>query len=127
MAEQEKSSVESGFPRELLSQPIAARYDYFDKKVIAHPLLKEAYDKLIRTIYQPAGASLIWAIGPTGAGKTTLLMKTVKQLIEDAMKDMERDPGYFPVAHFGLQDVSTERGSFDWKDFFKCYLQALNE
>jgi AAA domain-containing protein len=127
MAEQEKASVESGFPCELLSQPIAARYDYFDKKVIAHPLLKEAYDKLIRTIYQPAGASLIWAIGPTGVGKTTLLRKTVNQLIEDAMKDMERDPGYFPVAHFGLQDVSTERGSFDWKDFFKRYLQALNE
>jgi hypothetical protein len=127
MTEQENTSVEPGFPRELLSQPIAARYAYFEKKLIAHPLLKVAYDKLLSTIYQPAGASLIWAIGPTGVGKTTLLRKIVKQLIEDAMKDMERNPGYLPVANIGLQDVSTERGSFDWKDFFKCFLQALNE
>src|SRR5712692_9791582 len=122
MAEQENASVDPGFPRELLSQPIAARYAYFEKKLVAHPLLKEAYDKLLRTIYQPAGASLIWAIGPTGVGKTTILRKIVKQIIEDAMKDMERDPGYLPVVNIGLQDVSTERGTFDWKDFFKCFL-----
>ena len=127
MAEQDNASAAPGFPRELLSQPIAVRYDYFAKKLIAHPLLKESYDKLLRTIYQPAGASLIWAIGPTGVGKTTLLWKIVKQLIEDAMKAMESDPGFFPVVNIGLQDVSTERGIFDWKDFFDCFLKALNE
>ena len=127
MSEQNTSSVEVGFPHELLSQPIAVRNAYFDKKLIAHPLLKNAYDKLLSTIYQPAGASLIWAIGPTGVGKTTLHRKVVSQLIADAMKDMESDPGYMPVVSLGLQDVSTERGSFDWKDFFKCILHAQNE
>ena len=127
MAEQENPSKDEGFPRELLQQPIEARRRYFENKVIAHPLLRTAYERLLNTIRQPAGASLIWVYGPTGVGKTTLLKRVVKQLIEEAINDTNRNPGHIPVVSFGLQDVSIERGTFDWKDFFKCLLRVQNE
>lgn len=126
MINQENSSQEQGFPRELLSQSIEARLEYFEKKVIAHPLLKTAYDTLLRTIRHPAGSSLIWVYGPTGVGKTTMLKRIVKQLYEDAIKEMDRDPGYIPIASVGLQDISAER-VFDWKDFYIALLLALHE
>src|SRR5258708_27736727 len=127
MTEQGIPREEPGVPPEILSQPMAAKLAYFENKLIAHPLLKDAYDKLLHTIYHPAGASIIWMVGPTGVGKTTLLRKTVKQMIENARQDMEADPGFLPLVSVGLQDVSAERGIFDWKDFFKCILQAQNE
>src|SRR5258708_1028349 len=127
MTEQNKPPEDMGFPPEILTQPMAVKLAYFQNKLIAHPLLKDAYDKLIRTIYHPAGSSLIWVVGPTGVGKTTLLRKTVKQMIENARQDMENDPGFLPLVSVGLQDVSAERGIFDWKDFFKCLLRAQNE
>lgn len=126
MTNQENSSQEQGFPRELLSQSIEARLEYFEKKVIAHPLLKTAFDTLLRTMRHPAGSSLIWVYGPTGVGKTTLLKRIVKQLYEDAIKEMERDPGYIPIVNVGLQDISAER-VFDWKDFYISLLLALHE
>jgi DNA transposition AAA+ family ATPase len=126
MTNQENSSQDQGFPRELLSQSIEARLEYFEKKVIAHPFLKTAYDTLLRTIRHPAGSSLIWVYGPTGVGKTTLLKRIVKQLYEEAIKEMERDPGYIPIMSVGLQDISAER-VFDWKDYYICLLLALHE
>src|SRR5436309_3504358 len=105
MSEQDKLSTEGGFPRELLLQPVEARCTYFENKVIAHPLLKTAYERLLSTIHQPAGESIIWVYGPTGVGKTTLIKRIVRKLIEDAEKDMKRDPGHIPVVSVGLQDV----------------------
>ncbi len=127
MTEQHKPPEDAGFPPEILTQPMAAKLAYFQNKLIAHPLLKDAYDKLLHTIYYPAGSSIIWVVGPTGVGKTTLLRKTVKQMIENARQDMVDDPGFLPLVSVGLQDVSAERGIFDWKDFFKCLLRAQNE
>ncbi len=127
MTEHNKPPEDAGFPSEILSQPKAAKLAYFENKLIAHPLLKDAYDKLLHTIYHPAGSSIIWLVGPTGVGKTTLLRKIVQQMIENARQDMEDDPGFLPLVNVGLQDVSAERGIFDWKDFLKCLLQAQNE
>ena len=63
---------QTDFPQELLSQSVAARLAYFQEKVVAHPHLKEAHQRLWQAIQQPAGASLIFVFGPTGVGKTTL-------------------------------------------------------
>src|SRR5260370_40844376 len=116
MTEQHKPPEDAGFPPEILTQPMAAKLAYFQNKLIAHPLLKDAYDKLLHTIYYPAGSSIIWVVGPTEVGKTTLLRKTVKQIIEKARQEMVDDPGFLQLVSAVLQDVSAERGIFDWKD-----------
>src|SRR6266700_5234874 len=112
MTEQINPPEDTGFPSEILTQPMAAKLAYFENKLIAHPLLKDAYDKLLHTIYHPAGSSIIWIVGPTGVGKTKLLRKIVKQMIENALQAMMDDPGFLALVSIGLQDVSAERGIF---------------
>lgn len=113
------------FPPELLTQPAPVRLGYFVGKVVAHPRLKETHDALLRTLQQPAGASLILVYGPTGVGKTTLRRRIEQQLIQAALPDLERDPGHIPVV--GLEAVAGETGSFNWKDYYTRALLALDE
>ncbi|MBC8450392.1 MAG: ATP-binding protein, partial [Chloroflexi bacterium] len=113
------------FSRELLSQPIEARLAYFRDKIIAHPRLMEAHSALINAIRRPAGASLILVFGPTGVGKTTLRLRVEKQLIEEALSDLEEDRGRIPVV--GMEAVAPGSGNFDWKDYYTRALIALDE
>ena len=55
-----------GFPPELISQPPQQRLLYFKNpgKTIMHEQLKIAFNKLFRTVHEPAGASIILVIGP---------------------------------------------------------------
>ena len=117
--------TQDGFPRELLSQPIEARLAYFESKIVAHPRLKEVHNALVRAIRQPAGASLILVFGPTGVGKTTLRLRVEKQLIEEALSDLEEDRGRIPVV--GMEAVAPESGNFNWKDYYTRALLALDE
>lgn len=118
-------ATSDSFPRELLSQPIVARLAYFAGKVVAHPRLKETHQALLSAIRQPAGAALILVFGPTGVGKTTLRLRIEKQLIEEALPDMEQDPGRIPVV--ALEAVAAESGQFNWKDYYIRALMALEE
>jgi hypothetical protein len=113
------------FPRELLTQPPDARLAYFAAKVVAHPRLAEAHQAVRDAIRQPAGASLILVYGPTGVGKTTLRLRIERQLIQEALPAMERDPGHVPVV--ALEAVAPESGQFNWKDYYTRALQALDE
>jgi hypothetical protein len=116
---------EAGFPRALLSQPIEARLAYFESKIIAHPRLKEAHDKLMNAIHRPVGASLILVYGPTGVGKTTLRLRIEQQLTEEALPDLEEERGRIPVV--GMEAVAPESGNFSWKDFYARALMAMDE
>ncbi len=115
----------SGFPRELLAQPLERRRHYFATKVVAHQRLKEVYEALLHAIRYPAGTSLILLVGPTGVGKTTLLGRTVKQLIEDARGDPMTTPGHIPV--MAMEAPSPDSGNFSWKDYFTRALIAADE
>ena len=99
---------QDGFPRELLNQPTQARVAYFADYTMAHPRLVEAAVKLMHSIEQPAGASLIFIFGPTGVGKSTFLLRRVSQKItEAALPEMETDKGYIPIA--GIEAISGTR------------------
>lgn len=113
------------FPRELLSQPTQARLAYFQNKVVAHPLLKQTHQALRAAIRQPAGAGLIFVMGPTGVGKTTLRMRLEQQLLEEAQTAMEQDPGCLPV--MGFEVAAPEAGNFRWKDYYHRALMSLDE
>lgn len=113
------------FPRELLSQPLGVKLAYFESKIVAHPALAEAYTSLLHAIRYPAGASLIFVYGPTGVGKTTLRRRVEKQLIEEALPSMEKDLGLVPIV--AMEAVSPGSGNFNWKDYYRRALSALNE
>lgn len=114
-----------GFPRELLHQPPAARLAYFVDKRVAHPRLKDTHDALLTALRGPVPAPLILVVGPTGVGKTTLRRRIERQLIADALPDLERDPGRIPV--LTLEAVAPESGQFHWKDYYIRALLALGE
>ncbi len=118
-------STSKPFPSTLLSQPIEARWAYFQNKVVAHPRLQEAHDTLRQTIRYASQGSIILLYGPTGVGKTTLRHGIVKSLLIEAQPQMERDPGYIPVAW--IEAASTDSRKFDWIDYYTRALLALNE
>ena len=118
-------TIKDRFPQSLLSQSSTARLTYFQNKVVAHPLLKQTHRALLDAIRQPAGASLIFVVGPTGVGKTTLRLRLERQLLEEEQVTMEQDPGYLPVA--GLEVAAPEAGNFRWKDYYQRALIALDE
>jgi len=117
--------VPTGFPHELLHQPIALRQQYFETKVIAHQRLKKTYEDLLRAIHSPSGTTLILVVGPTGAGKTTLRSRIVKQLIDDAKDDQTMERGHIPV--IAMEAPSPDSGSFSWRDYFTRALLAADE
>ena len=118
-------SQKKKFPSNLLNQSISDKIAYFDNYKVNHPKLKEVEDLVMRSIRKPDGASLIFVYGPTGVGKTTLRLKIEKQLIEQALPELEKDRGKIPVV--GVEAVAPESGNFNWKDYFTRALIALEE
>lgn len=80
-------AAEQRFPRELLDQPASARIEYFRQYTMAHPLLKEASEKLRSAILEPAGSNLVFLFGPTGVGKTTLQQRIRTILIAEMLPE----------------------------------------
>ncbi len=113
------------FPSHLLNQSISDKIAYFENYKVNHPKLKEVEDLVMRSIRKPDGASLIFVYGPTGVGKTTLRLKIEKQLIEEALPELQEDKGKIPVV--GVEAVAPESGNFNWKDYFTRALIALEE
>lgn len=118
-------SATNVFPPELLKQPPQVRLAYFKDKTIAHPGLVAVDRTLGRAIHEPAGASVILVVGPTGVGKTTLRLRTQQRLMEEALPELEKDRGRIPVV--GMEVVSADSGSFNWRDFYIRALVALEE
>jgi len=115
----------ASFPRELLTGPAEDRLAYFRNHTVAHPMLKEADEAVMRAIRQPAGASLIFVFGPTGVGKTTLLLHIQKRLAESSKQELPEDNSYIPVA--SVEAIASDNGHFSWKEHYQRALQALSE
>src|SRR5260370_6177246 len=118
------TSPVQGFPRDLLTQPIASRLRYFETKVVAHQRLKEVHATLLHAIRHPVGASLILVFGPTGVGKTTLRQRIERQLLEDVVSGSTTNPGHIPVVT--MEAPSPDSGSFHWKDSYTRALLPLD-
>jgi len=118
-------AAEQRFPRELLDQPASTRIEYFRQYTMAHPLLKEASEKLRSAILEPAGSNLVFLFGPTGVGKTTLQQRIRTILIAEMLPEMEADPGRIPFV--SIEAVGPDSGSWSWKDFYKRLLIELKE
>jgi AAA domain len=114
-----------GFPRVLLKQPESARDDYFRSYTVAHPKLREANENLSDAIREAIPDSLIFVSGPAGTGKTTLRLRTEQRIATEMLKELEDDPGRFPV--IGINAIPPDSGNFSWKEFYRCILKKLDE
>lgn len=118
-------SATNNFPRKLLDAPNEVRLRYFIDLTIGHPHLIEAYSDLLRAIRQPFSSTLVLVYGPTGVGKTTLWRKIQKQLLEDLLPQLNVDQSRIPFV--GIELASPDTGIFNWKDFYKRFLLAIDE
>ncbi|PEX11645.1 ATPase [Priestia megaterium] len=113
------------FPEDILNSNPEERLAYFQRLMINHPLMQQTINVLLESIYEPAGASIIMLFGPSGVGKTTLKRFVEKQVIKKMIPELEKDKGMIPIA--GIELVSPDLGNFNWKDYYKRSLEALNE
>jgi hypothetical protein len=113
------------FPRELLNKSNNERLEYFRGFTSQHPLLLRAFEELRCSIRDCNPGSIIFLQGPTGVGKTTLLDRLGKHLQELMLANLEKDLERIPVVNFQLDPPIS--GNFDWKEYFKWLLIALEE
>lgn len=118
-------SLDQSFPKELLHQPSSTRLAYFRALTIGHPLLLQVYDDLRLAIRDSAPGSIIMVQGPAGVGKTTLLQRVEKDLKERLAPELAQDVERLPVVR--IDAIAPESGSFNWKDYFRRLLIALEE
>jgi hypothetical protein len=118
-------SLDQSFPQELLHKPSGARLAYFRALTIGHPLLLRVYDDLRLAIRDSAPGSIIMVQGPAGVGKTTLLQRVEKDLKERLAPELAQDVERLPAVR--IDAIAPESGSFNWKDYFRRLLIALEE
>lgn len=97
----------------------------FRQYTMGHPRLKLLHEQILRAIREPAGASLLFILGPTGVGKTTLISRLIRQIISDLQPQLEQDRERMAVA--GIEAEAPMHGNYDFKQHFKLSLKALGE
>jgi energy-coupling factor transporter ATP-binding protein EcfA2 len=115
----------AAFPINLLSRSNEERIEYFYKYKTPHRLLKEADKNLWRAIHTKIEDTIIFVYGPTGAGKSTLRAQIEQRLIKQASRSLSEDERKQQVPVLTVEAPPTERGSFNWKDFFRRSLGEL--
>lgn len=111
--------------QEILNKSIEDRLEYFSNFIIRHPKLSETTEQVLRTIKNASGFSLFMVLGPSGVGKTTLRTKVEQIILTESYAEMEEDKSYIPIA--SMEAVSPDSGKFNWKDYYKRALEALQE
>jgi hypothetical protein len=113
------------FPEDLLQCAPRDRLAYFKAYTVRHTRLERAFTELIQAISEPANAAYILLVGPTGVGKTTLRLGIERHLIAAVSAALDGHAGRLPVC--STTAVGPDSGTFNWKDYYRRALQALQE
>lgn len=116
---------QTAFPIELLSRSDEERAEYFYQYKAPHPRLKEADRDLWRAIHTKVEDTIIFVFGPPGAGKSTLRAGLERRLIRQASRLLSEVERRQQVPVLTVEAPAPERGSFNWKDFFRRSLGEL--
>lgn len=113
------------FTQELLNKSSEDKTCYFKSITVPHRKLKEALDRLLINILEPADTLVFLVFGVTGVGKTTLRLRLEKLLLERFLPELQVNPGKIAVA--SVEAIPAERGNFSHKDYYIRALESLNE
>lgn len=119
------SSTPNKFVKDLLKKSASERLEGFRAFTVKHPLLTDAYDESLCAIRDSSPGSIILIYGSPGVGKTTLLERLEKHLIEKMLSKLAGDPERLAVVK--VLAAAPTHGNFDWKEFFKHLLIAMEE
>jgi hypothetical protein len=97
----------------------------FRAYTMAHPVLIEAKDQLLRAINGAEPGSLVFVFGPTCVGKTTLRLKLEQLLAQGVSRQPDYGPGCVPVV--GIEAMAALTGNFSWRDYFTRLLREMDE
>ena len=75
----------------------------FRNRIIDHPTLMDARQRLEQIIAVPGSVRILLLIGPSGVGKSTMLDVVVKDLIRRAKTAMQQDAGHIFASVASLQ------------------------
>lgn len=118
--------LENRFPPELLNASKEEKLKHFkDNANVLHKNLKQVHKEVMRAFHEPAGAIIIFVIGPSGVGKSTERRYFEKELMKEVSADLEKDPGFIPF--LSIEAIAPGAGLFKWKDLYKRALIALDE
>ncbi|BAZ23035.1 ATP-binding protein [Kalymmatonema gypsitolerans NIES-4073] len=113
------------FTQELLNKSSEDKTCYFKSITVPHRKLKEALDRLLINILEPADTLVFLVFCVTGVGKTTLRLRLEKLLLERFLPELQVNPGKIAVA--SVEAIPAERGNFSHKDYYIRALESLNE
>lgn len=106
------NSDEQRFSPELLLKPKEEWENYFVEYAARHPVLDNAFTKLVSIINDPGGKKLVFVIGPPGVGKT-FLMKAVKAEIQAQWSQQQlSDRGRIPIVGIEVPSKDTVNPSY---------------
>jgi hypothetical protein len=109
------------FSQEILQQPAAAKFSYFQNVIIRHPKLVEVKAEISRTVKYPADSSMIFLCGPTGVGISTVFKLIVKEHAKSLV--LASEPNQTLASVNGFEMLSFEFNNQIMKGF---YIRALH-
>lgn len=109
---------------EISANPLIVAKEKLEKRLLQHNRFTEALQRIESALLFPTDAKMLFIIGPSGVGKTRLYRSAQIHVEEMVKKSLLGDPERIPHVAFEVPD--TQIGNFNWKAFYRSYLEQLH-